>query len=164
MFEQIIALVDEKLGTNQNETKYDEELLKLELDALRAVRGSILELEIDPEADAVDVIRSSPNVLFFKDEEAPFLDAAIQSKKLIDQLVAINVPMQQSFGLEQMIMNGLNPNEAVTEDKKYSEEEAVDVDSEEVVEATTEAVEVETEEPTEDNNNSNIIQFSESQE
>lgn len=147
MFEQIITLVSEKLGIEaEHPVDFDEEALKVELDLLHNIKGSILEMEVadeGQEVDPMDTLKESPNILFFKDSEAGFLNAAIQTKKLIDQIVHLNVPTGGG-GIDFSQLMTMQP---------APEGEVIDAESVDVAEPSEtedESVEVEQESPVEE--------------
>lgn len=136
MFEQTIALIEEKLGMTPEEghkVEFNEEALSLELDLLKNIKCSVLEMEVTDDTDSVDPVetfKSDPNILFFRTEEAGFLNAAIQSKKLIDQLIHLNVPHPQPEGFDLgQILGNLHPQ---SEDEENPE--IVDAEESNVVE------------------------------
>lgn len=130
MFEQTITLIKNRLENPQDGD--NTEALQTELDLLENIKGSILELEVadeDQEVDPMDTLKNNPNILFFKNEEAGFLNAAIQTKKLIDQIVHLNVPQNTGFDFSQIINS--TPTEEVPNDVIDGESTEV-VDTEEI--------------------------------
>ena len=116
MFEQIKMLVSEKLGLPVDDsTKFNEDLLKIELDLIENISACVLELEVADEGQEVDpmeTLRNNPNILFFRDQETGFLNTAIQTKKLIDQIVRLNVPTPN---IENIMATLGQPSEVVTD-------------------------------------------------